>query len=342
MTGSQQGWREFNIYNNTAQGADGNNDQQVEDDEVVYASGMNLFGNIQEEEEEEDMHFSFTVAGAGCSDANGDTSASATENKKTIEVTLKGFSDYTQSTGMAVWLGSEIVATFMAQHPYLIRNKKVLELGSGLGLAGIVSHHLDSKKSILTDGDSLVLSDYLSFNAKMNDRRHTQVVSDGGGDPVVSTVTDDSTTSGQIGTMECHQLIWGHQGRSINDQAEDGIDQSPLVQFRKNHGRFDVILASDCTYMPQSVEPFWETIDFLLKRDDAGCTNTPPAKSPSTPKLLYVMEASTQAKFEDILDSAKRRGLEWTIDTMPTLEGTPQYEGKEHEIYTFWRSSEHY
>jgi len=189
---------------------------------------------------------------------------------------------------------------------------------------------LDSKKRVLTDGDCLVLNDYLAFNVKENDRRQKER----------SSTTDAASGSPIVGgsTIECHQLIWGHQGHSAKE-SEEGNDTSPLIKFRKSHGLFDVILAADCTYMPQSVEPFWETIDFLLKRDIDNVTPATPAKSPLTPKVLYVMEASTQAKFEDILDSAKQRGFEWTIDTMPSLEETPQYEGKEHEIYTFWRSS---
>ncbi|CAJ1964504.1 unnamed protein product [Cylindrotheca closterium] len=328
MTEFQQGWREFHIHDTVAAAAkegrtsadDGNNQDE---EDVIYASGINLFGNIQEEEEEETMHFSFPVAEAGgCDESTRSAVVVAAAEKKNIEVTLKGFSDYTQSTGLAVWLGSEILARFMARHPYLIRGKTVMELGSGLGLAGITSHHLDSKTSVLTDGDSLVLNDYLKFNANQNDRRQQDTI---GGD-------------GHPGAIECHQLIWGHRGQSNG--------QSPLAQFRKKYGQFDVILAADCTYIPQSVEPFWETIDFLLDtevtgKDDDTAHGITPAKSPSTPKVIYVMEASTQAKFEDILDSAKLRGFEWTIDTMPSLyekDETPQDSQKEHEIYTFWRS----
>lgn len=39
----------------------------------------------------------------------------------------------------------------------LIRNKSVLELGAGLGLCGMVSHHLGAKKVVLTDADTITL-----------------------------------------------------------------------------------------------------------------------------------------------------------------------------------------
>src|SRR6056300_1512538 len=77
-----QEWREFHIHHHPTTVASRSNDDdpngdddngtriivnhpissnEVDEDDVVYASGMNLFGNLQEEEEEETMNFSINV-----------------------------------------------------------------------------------------------------------------------------------------------------------------------------------------------------------------------------------------------------------------------------------------
>lgn len=269
-------WREYNIYDE--RNLDDENDLIDDED---YASSFNLFDEIQEGKEEM-LGFSFPLRGEekNCQD-------------QAIQIALKGFRDYSQSTGMAVWLGSEVLSHFLVQNSNLVRNKSVLEVGAGLGLAGIVSHHLDAKVT-LTDGDTLVLKDYLSYNAKRNQKG-----------PEIA----------------CDQLIWGTQG-----QPEES---NPLTLFREKHGSFDVILAADCVYMPQSVQPFWQTIDALANQDN-GC-------------LIYVMEASSQAPPGKIFELARHFKFVWSSmevsipsdnDAIPDST-TPQ----RHEVLIFQRQN---
>lgn len=263
-------WREFHIH----------------EGEDEYVTSLDLFGNLQEEASEEMMDFSYPLV------------TTTTTTTALIDITLKGFQDYTHSTGMAVWLGSEILARHLVKHTDLVQGKSVLELGSGLGLAGIICHRLQASMVVLTDGDTAVLNDFLKFNAAQNhDQEHNNV-------------------------LETCQLIWGNQGYA------PGSNENPLTQFRKEYGLFDVIISTDCTYMPQSLEPFWTTIDALLKRkNDKGESGI----------FLYVMEAATQAPLEDVLEMAQHLGFEWTLDTMPTIEAEPQDKDKMHDIYTFRR-----
>jgi predicted nicotinamide N-methyase len=275
----KHGWREFNIHDNDDDG-----------EEDAYASGLYLFGNMQEKGTEEMMDFSFVVK-----EKNGkDTS------NETVDITLKGFQDYNHSTGMAVWLGSEIMANYLAKNSKLIRNRSVLELGAGLGLAGIVSHRLLASKVVVTDGDTAVLNDYLRFNATQNQNS--------------SPATD----------LQTSQLIWGNQGRASDSE------ENPLNEFRKEYARFDVVIACDCTYMPQSTEPFWQTIDALLKPKTTDDESNPGI-------FLYVMEAATQAPLEDVLKLADKMDFVWTMETMPSIAPEPQQKQNQHEIYTFWR-----
>jgi predicted nicotinamide N-methyase len=84
------------------------------------------------------------------------------------KITLRAKSKISQSTGLALWI---------------VRGKRVLELGSGLGLCGILSHLLGASEVIATDGDLDVLRN-LRYN--MNENR----------------MCNDSILS-------CPQLIWG-------------------------------------------------------------------------------------------------------------------------------------
>eukprot|EP00980_Cylindrotheca_fusiformis_P004558 scaffold975_cov90-Cylindrotheca_fusiformis.AAC.1 len=102
------------------------------------------------------------------------------------KITLRGISRMvsTQSSGLALWTCSQILSGYLAENADFVKGKKVLELGSGLGLCGILSYHLGASKVIATDGDLDVLQN-LRYNMKQNDI------------PVHSA------------SVSCPQLIWG-------------------------------------------------------------------------------------------------------------------------------------
>ncbi|KAH9109385.1 hypothetical protein LEN26_004177 [Aphanomyces euteiches] len=70
------------------------------------------------------------------------------------------------STGLTLWRAGDFLSDFMFRERELFADKRVLELGSGLGLCGILAHHLGAKV-LITDGDkeSMVL---LVENCKLN------------------------------------------------------------------------------------------------------------------------------------------------------------------------------
>jgi predicted nicotinamide N-methyase len=78
---------------------------------------------------------------------------------------------------------SQILSGYLVDNAHFVRGKRVLELGSGLGLCGILSHLLGASEVIATDGDLDVLRN-LRYN--MNENR----------------MCNDSILS-------CPQLIWG-------------------------------------------------------------------------------------------------------------------------------------
>jgi predicted nicotinamide N-methyase len=162
-----------------------------------------------------------------------------------IDIQLRGYKtdadEVWQSTGLTLWRASEFLCRYQMENHVLFRNARTLELGSGLGLNGILAWRIASSYPdstvCITDGDSDALV-HLRENMmrnKLDDDDNNDVV--------------DAT----FGAVSCHQLIWGKQS------SETFLDQVA------NGRKYDVILASDIIYSAVIVEPLWETVKTLLK-----------------------------------------------------------------------------
>ena len=77
-------------------------------------------------------------------DALGDTPV-------TVKQSLEPLEDGRDATARLVWDGAAPMATFLCEHPELVRDKTVVELGAGPGLPGIVAARLGAKRVVLTD-----------------------------------------------------------------------------------------------------------------------------------------------------------------------------------------------
>ena len=106
-----------------------------------------------------------------------------------IKVCLKGikakYPMFLQSTGLTLWQSSKNLCSHLCENPHIVRNKSVVELGAGLGLAGIVAFKLGAERVVLTDGDTDTL-DNMRENVRLNNK--------------------DSETQNLI---TCKQLRWG-------------------------------------------------------------------------------------------------------------------------------------
>ena len=181
---------------------------------------------------------------------DSDDTANANAKGRNIQINLKGYkleSDETaQSTGVTLWQAAPRLATFLMtkmQHQpeslpnaekdiFSLSGRKVLELGAGLGLCGIVAHHLGARQVVLTDGDIHALKQ-LRENVQENN-------------------SDTAATANN--KMECRQLLWGKSAH--------------LESFQSTYGRFDIILGADVIYTKTSIDPLFETVVELLARND--------------------------------------------------------------------------
>jgi len=159
-----------------------------------------------------------------------------------LSINIRSEKDYDKSTGMSIWTGSEVMCTYLRRHPDVIHNKKVLELGAGCGLCGLVcSMALEAASVLITDGDHQVMKN-LRYNAELNGLSLADTTYN-----YSSTATDGRTI------LSCPQLIWG---------------KNHAIKFAEQYGKQDVIIATDCLYISQSVYPLFETANELL--DKAG------------------------------------------------------------------------
>jgi len=248
-------WREVNIHDNeTDAGAgagagegDGENARCHIDDPVTNdddddenpdcALVFQMFGTEEDDadiyedvlyEYSTDMHDYHNIHNITAEEEKEETVK--TTRRKTVMI--RHHSAYPNSTGLAVWKGSEILARYLCDgknnNNWLgqIQSQKVLEVGAGAGLPGIVCHTvLHAAQVIVSDGDIAALNN-LNYNVDTN-----------------------RNTIKNTGRIECVQLIWGKQ---------------PATEFVQHYGKHDLVFASDCVYMTPSLLPLWETIDTIL------------------------------------------------------------------------------
>ena len=63
------------------------------------------------------------------------------------------------STGMTLWRAAPLLCRFLLLHRRsVVQGKRVLELGSGLGLCGILASQMGASRVVLTDGDTDTLA----------------------------------------------------------------------------------------------------------------------------------------------------------------------------------------
>ena len=75
-------------------------------------------------------------------------------------------SERSLGTGLNTWDGAVVLAKYLEANPHLVAGKRVLELGSGTGLAGIAAAMLGAEVSVLTD------LEYTMENLRLNIRNN--------------------------------------------------------------------------------------------------------------------------------------------------------------------------
>lgn len=150
------------------------------------------------------------------------------EGLENESVTIR-MADQLDSVGLTSWRAGFTLADFISANPELMRGKQCLELGSGVGLTGIVFAKLNLAKR-------LVLSDYTT--------------------EVLNNMRSNIELNG-VPSVEAIQLDW--------DLLEDpSTDPYELVPFTP-----DILMAADCVYDTVLSEKLASVLSHFLKRPDA-------------------------------------------------------------------------
>lgn len=149
------------------------------------------------------------------------------------------------STGCMTWESSVVMSLYFALNPDELCGK-VIELGSGVGLGGIMS---TVAKRFSCDND--LLSGNNDVNVTLTD------VSD----DVLNMLRQNMSTAAK----SCDRDIFGE---NIHIQKLDWFDflaDDKNNSFLKEIDRYDTIIASDCAYLHSQITPLAEAISRLLR-----------------------------------------------------------------------------
>jgi len=126
------------------------------------------------------------------------------------------------------WPAGRVLAKYIAGHPQLVTGMRVLELGSGCGLAGLTAAAVGAQQVVLTDIPDAI--EHLNVNIRAN-RQSARIPE---------------------GVVKAQVLEWGDEDALAALQAD----------YREG---FQVLLLSDCTYWRHLFKPLLNTVKWLAE-----------------------------------------------------------------------------
>ena len=170
-----------------------------------------------------------------------------------LEYMSRLHSNQQEISGRQVWCGSVLLCKYMLTNPSIVRDKRILELGSGTGIVGMLASKLvsDSAKCVcLTDGDTVAVGLLMQNLSNLDNR------------------VDRSICNGR-------HLLWGcgtEEEKQRNASFEQWCKEKwPNLPWNSDEEgddvKFDLILAGDVLYKPFLPTLFFSTVNRYLSRD---------------------------------------------------------------------------
>ena len=203
------------------------------------------------------------------------------------------------------------MSTYLQQNSNLIKGKRVLELGAGCGLVGLVcALALDAKSVLITDGDYQVLNN-LRSNVQLNGLTLLEA-NDNDDDNVTNEEMSPASIQSTTMMVSCPQLIWG---------------KNHAIKFKRRYGMQDIIIATDCVYITQSVYPLFETVNELLQPDGI---------------FLFVNTCASSCSIEDVFKIASLEEFGFVCSTKTNELWSHEENGEEEKnpVYVFRRQKD--
>jgi predicted nicotinamide N-methyase len=205
-------------------------------------------------------------------------------NWSKILISLEGISQeygqISERTGFTLWDAADVLAHYMIRKHtpsvdgglHFFENKRVIELGTGLGLCGILSTYLNPKRVVLTDGD----------------------------DRVLEKTRNNCALNGVDQRCEVKKMRWGVE------EAESFL-QKDSVDNNFTPG-FDTVFGSDIIYDENKVDVLFATVAKLLENCQTGDGAFIVAYRRRTVSIDVIFEEARKAGF-DVNDIQNRGDL---------------------------------
>jgi predicted nicotinamide N-methyase len=200
----------------------------------TYASPL----MIEEEYEVSACYKSFRL----CPDPTYLNGNAETYSNKT-KIRIQEIDTRSAGTGGTTWEASIVMSLYFATHPHELRGN-VVELGSGVGLGGILLSHAThhQNKITFTDGNAQILAQCQENinqimgmkNSDVNDKKNKSI-------------------------MEVKKLDW----YEVLDPCERDQKQQPRQGYQ-------TVIACDCAYRLQDAQALSETLKALLAKNGSG------------------------------------------------------------------------
>ncbi|EER92872.1 hypothetical protein BDA96_01G542200 [Sorghum bicolor] len=155
-----------------------------------------------------------------------------------IKMLRKEYQHTCKSTGLMLWESAQFMCSLLAENPYIVAGKRVLELGCGsAGICSMVAASF-TQFVVATDGDEESL-DLLRQNISSN------------------------LEPNSLSRIKIRKLFWGNKD-----------DTQAVRELSGNGAGFDCIIGTDVTYNPDAIHPLFVTARELIS-DRANKDSTP-------------------------------------------------------------------
>ncbi|XP_006658031.1 protein N-terminal and lysine N-methyltransferase efm7 [Oryza brachyantha] len=136
-------------------------------------------------------------------------------------------------TGQLVWPGAVLMNTYLSEHPETVKDHSVIELGSGVGITGILCSRF-CKEVVLTDHNDEVL-EIIKKNIEMQ-----------------------SCSGNDNSVLTAEKLEWGNHAHISN-----------IIE--KHPAGFDLVLGADICFQQSSISCLFDTVERLLRIQAGKC-----------------------------------------------------------------------
>lgn len=152
------------------------------------------------------------------------------------EVVIRTTSFGCGKLGHQIWPSSIALCMYLMQHPEIVENKSVLELGAGCGLPSVLLRDL-------VGATSVVATDFWKEDIDWTSSDESRLIPD---------------------HWHGMNLKYNVQDKNAHVRMLDWHDLDSLKSIQSKY-QTDVVIGSDLIYYESDVEPLWQTLEYLLE-----------------------------------------------------------------------------